>query len=661
MSSIPALRKSWAFFAFLGIFLSLAPLAAAFDGWQPISPEELKMTSEPKAPNAAAVVLYHEDFSDDNENYRSSYYRIKILTDEGKKYANVKIPYDNDYFHVSELKARTIHADGTVIPFDGKLLDSTLLKGRHLKIKEKTFTLPDVQVGSIIEYKYQLRWDKGVAFPARWILQEELFQKRAKYSFAPYKHEVLVGGLDGSKVGYTTFLPPGSKVVLKYDHYDLEIADVPAFVEEEYSPPSDEMKYRVRFYYERANLNGTDDFWAMESREWNGSLGKFISHSAYVDDQVKQLLAPSDTPDQKLRKLYARVQQITNLTYQRERTSAEEKAINFKENKNVDDVLRQNAGTHNQLTRLFVGMARSAGLDVRVVRVATRDETFFSDKILDSSQLNSEVALAKVDGKELYLDPGTRFCPYGLLEWRRTGVKGLEETSGSKATFVTTSYPELKDATTQRLAGLTLSEDGSVKGKIRLIFMGQEALVRRLQERDNDEAGRTKDLEDELHRSLPASADIHLDSVKGWDDADAPLDAMFSVEIPGYAAATGKRLLLSTSLFELNAKVPFVHETRVNPVYFDYPYRVVDQVIFNMPASMQVESVPKEHKVAVEFAGYLSSCENHGPRLIAHRQVDVAGVMFPLKYYPQVKSFYEQVKSGDDEAAVLRMGTIAQK
>lgn len=434
---------------------------------------------------------------------------------------------------------------------------------------------------------------------------------------------------------------------------------MPAFVEEEYSPPSDEMKYRVRFYYERADIRTPEDFWRQESQEWSGSVGKFISRSSYVDEQTRQLTAAADSTDKKLRALYARVQQIGNLTYQHERTAAEQKTINLKENKNVDDVLRQNAGTHNQLTRLFAAMARSAGVDARVVRVATRDETFFSDKLLDFNQLNSEVALVTVDGKDLYLDPGTRFCPYGLLEWRRTGVRGLVN-SGSQTKFVTTSSPDLKNAVTQRIAAVNLFEDGTVRGKVRLVFSGQEALVRRLQQSENDEAGRTKDMEDELRRMLPSASVVHLDEAKGWDGVEEPLSVLFSVTVPGYASTTGKRLLLSSSLFEMNAKPPFMHEKRVNPVYFEYPYRVVDQVTITVPVSLQVESLPKRRKVNEDFAGYVSECQADGQKLVFRRQVDVGGLLFPVDYYPHVKSFYEQVKSSDDETAILRVSTVAQ-
>src|SRR5258708_32979187 len=108
----------------------------------------------------------------------------------------------------------------------------------------------------------------------------------------------------------------------------------------------------------------------------------------------------------------------------------------------------------------------------------------------------------------------------------------------------------MRTALTQRGASFTMAQDGSLKGKVRLIFNGQEALIHRLEENESDEAERTKSLEEELRRMLPATATVHLDSAKGWSGQDDPVDATFSLEIPGYATATGKRLILPTDLFE---------------------------------------------------------------------------------------------------------------
>src|SRR5580765_1152156 len=81
--------------AFLFIAADAGVRTATADDWQPISPEELKMTSVPEAPGAAAVILYRQVDRDDSsrDSHQYNYLRIKILTEEGRKYGDVEIPF----------------------------------------------------------------------------------------------------------------------------------------------------------------------------------------------------------------------------------------------------------------------------------------------------------------------------------------------------------------------------------------------------------------------------------------------------------------------------------------------------------------------------------------------------------------------------------------
>src|SRR6516225_1903113 len=146
------------------------PKSAASVSFQPVNPDELKMTSEPLAPGAPAIILEHEVYRDDfgrqshggaqinyntSTRYEDDYFRIKILTEEGRKYGDIEIPLLAFYRDVTDLKARTIHPDGTVEEFHGQIFQKTLAKEHgYVSLQAKTFTIPNVQVGSIIEYYY---------------------------------------------------------------------------------------------------------------------------------------------------------------------------------------------------------------------------------------------------------------------------------------------------------------------------------------------------------------------------------------------------------------------------------------------------------------------------------------------------------------------------
>ena len=185
---------------FSRIFLLMAitstvPLArfcvpvSAGDEWLPITPEELKMMSEPRAPGAPAIILYRQidrDDSDARTPHEYNYVRTKIFTEEGRKYADVEIPFFKENENVVGIRARTIRPDGSIVNFDGKVYDKEIVKARGVKFLAKTFTLSDVQPGSIIEYHYMIDFAENYVFDSHWILSEELFTKLGKYTLKPY-------------------------------------------------------------------------------------------------------------------------------------------------------------------------------------------------------------------------------------------------------------------------------------------------------------------------------------------------------------------------------------------------------------------------------------------------------------------------------------------
>src|SRR3984885_511639 len=151
-------------FVFICIVLDLNSAWAV--GFQPVSPEELKMTSEPKAPGAPAIILYRQVDRDDRGNtaHEDVYFRIKILTEEGRKYADIEIPFWKEQSNIGNIHARTIDPNGTIVNFTGKAFDKSIVKARGVKYMAKTFTLPDVQIGSILEYYYTTDFSEHYVF-----------------------------------------------------------------------------------------------------------------------------------------------------------------------------------------------------------------------------------------------------------------------------------------------------------------------------------------------------------------------------------------------------------------------------------------------------------------------------------------------------------------
>lgn len=234
----------------------------------------------------------------------------------------VEIPYQKGRETIHDLQARTVRPDGTVVPFDGKVYDKMIVKSKGFRYLAKTFTLTDVQVGSIIEYRYYDDLEEGYVFDSHWILSEELFTKHAKFSLKPYREYAL-------RWTWPIGLPPGTSPP-KQDtdkFVRLETNDVPAFEEEDYMPPENELKYRVDFVYD-VDPNPekeSDKFWKKIGKKKYSGVEGFVDKRKAMEEAVSQIVEPNDSPEVKLQKIYAHCQQIRNLTFEPARTEQERK------------------------------------------------------------------------------------------------------------------------------------------------------------------------------------------------------------------------------------------------------------------------------------------------------------------------------------------------
>ena len=202
-----------------------------------------------------------------------NYVREKIFTEEGRKYADAEIPFVRDQASIVNIRARTVHPDGSIVKFDGKVYEKEIVKGRNIKVLAKTFTFSDVQPGSIIEYHYMIDFAEGYVFDSNWILSDELFTKSAKFTLKPSREFSLRWSWpNGLPAGVEPPVQPKSVVPL----VSMEAKNIPAFQIEDDMPPEEGMKFRVDFNYNEGLLKQMRTrFWKKEGQETERPRGKF--------------------------------------------------------------------------------------------------------------------------------------------------------------------------------------------------------------------------------------------------------------------------------------------------------------------------------------------------------------------------------------------------
>ncbi len=637
-------------------------LAWAGIGFQPVNPAELKMTSEPLAPGAPAIILYRQVDRDDDRYHphQENYLRVKILTEEGRNRAIVEIVFSKGYEAIEGIQARTIKPDGSIVEFHGQVFEKTILRRRGQDYYlAKTFTLPDVEVGSILEYFYTISFKEYYVFESHWILSEDLFTKDAKFFLTPYRSPYNEFHLRWTWQG----LPAGSdpKQGGAAGIVSMDAHDIPAFQREDFMPPENELKARVDFIYDREiPEQDPDKYWQHLGKKRNDALESFVGKRKDMEEAVAQIVSPSDAPEVKLRKIYDRVQQIRNLSYEVRKTEQEEKRDKEKPVTNVAEIWKRGYGYGQQLTWLYLALVRAAGFEAYGCWVSDRSNYFFETKTMQGQKLNANVVLVKQNGKALYFDPGAAFTPFGLLTWSETGVRGLRLDKDG-GTWIETTLPDASESQIRRQGKLQLSDAGDLEGELTVTYTGLEAMYRRLRERHEDEAARKKYAEDSLKEQIPAAAELELTNKPDWESAEAPLVEVLNIKIPGWASSAGKRVTLPVGFFTAREKNIFEHATRIHPIYFEYPYEKIDDLTVKLPEGWQVSTVPPPHKQDAKLIIYDLKIDSTGSEVHLLRKFGLNLIYVASDKYLPLRNFFQLIRNGDEEQILLQPGTVSSR
>ena len=671
---------------FAGAVLTLAALAQPIAGvaqkFQEPTKEELQMTSDPKAPGAPAVFLNREETTDNGSHYISEYARIKVLTELGKEWATVEVPYVPGYSEPPIIVGRTIHPDGTVVPLTGKASDLLVFKNHNNHVKAAVFNMPSVEVGSILEYKWSISLTGGkvsgvmsddedvisgmlAGSTPEWDVQQPIFVHKEHFYWNPFsgmeanalettKENAVDYFVDGERANillFTQRLPVGFTTTRspKYD-FTLDIQDVPAFNREANAPPEGAFRYQVRFF--RTPYSSADVYWDNELKRWSKQLDQFATQSKAIQGAANQIVAGADTADAKARKLYDAVQALDNTDFTRAKSEAERKQLHLKKTpKKAEDVWGEKSGSGNDIAALYLALARAAGLQADGLKVSDRKQEIFDANYLSLYQLDDLLVVLHIDGKDIYLDPGQKLCPFGQLAWNNTLAGGLQQ--NAKAPVYTP--PNLtKDAVTAHAADLTLDTRGGVTGTVKILMNGPAALHWRQLNLTADPDEVKKQFNESLQTLLPQGVSGEVGAFQGLDTSAGYLSA--AVKVSGQlGTATGKRLLLPGFFFSTGAHTQFVaEEKRTAAVDLHFAEQVIDDAIYRLPAGYTVEAAPQPVQLPWPDRATLVVKTAPAPGVIDIKHIFArAFVLLDPKEYPALRDYYQKIAATDQQQLVL--------
>jgi hypothetical protein len=633
--------------------------ALASAQFQNSSPEELKMTADPANPGASAVILNLEEKTDDTVHYISKYARIKILTEAAKELATVRIGYARGGYTIADVSGRTIHPDGTIVPLAVKPTDLMQQKVGQAEIHEVVFNLPSVEVGSIIEYYYQVRYEHYCHNPD-WEVQGPYPVRKAHYLFAPCPGIIdNTPGLGGpgvvdhhgqvlSDLMWYVHLPAGKSIAPSAAHrFELNVENIPALPNESWMPPVESQRYEVRFYY--APGTSAPAYWNNESKYWIKDVDHFAEQSHAIKSAAQEIAGDAPAPLDKAKKLYAAVQALDNTDFSREKNKAE----GLKEATRAEDVLTQKSGNSQEITLLYLALARAAGLTAYPMKVADRRYGIFNASYLSFGQLNATVVILDIDGKDMVLDPGEKMCPFGTVIWHHAGAGGVRQTDKGIDSWAT-PLNVYGDNTVTRRAELTVALDGSVAGKLQFGMTGQEALHWRQRALRIDEDSLKREFDHWIKTQIGTGLEAHVSRFARLDDPSGDLGAYATVT-GSAGSVTGKRILLPASFFLNSEDRAFISQpNRQLAVDMHFAAQVKDGVLYHLPAGYSLEAaLPPSSVPWPEHAVYQLKASAGANGVTVTDTLARAFTFIQPDEYSALRDFYQKVAAADQQQLVF--------
>jgi Domain of Unknown Function with PDB structure (DUF3857) len=643
-------------------------------GWLPVTDAQRNMKAPVVEKDAGVEALFWNVHVRDEimggQDIRRVFYhyvRLKIFDEKGKEKAStIDIPF-NENTSIMFVKGRTIKADGAELLLRGdSVYERDLVRVGRTRLKVKSFAMPGVEPGAIVEYRWQeLRNDPAIRY-ARLQFQREFPVQKVTYFIRPLPRDYV-----SSSMSIWPFNCRPSALKRENDGFEsTSLENVPAFREEPMMPGEPNVRpWALIYYREDEKRREPDKYWNDTGKDlYNRQLKPALK----ANDEVKQAAAGAiegaTGDEQKVLALVKYIRKNLRNLFSAQVTEAERakilKQMPKDRERTSSEIFKQGIGTSDELNTLFAAMATSVGLDARPAMVADREDMIFTPSMTDRYFLRSIDMAVNIGGTWKLYDVSAHLLPANMLSWREEGMQALIGDS-KKPVFVAAPLSPPDASAAIRTAQLALLEDGSIEGDVDQQYSGHLALDRRSEMKDDTEARRLERLKEQTAKVFPDAeiSDLRIENV---DDPEKPMKLHYHFKMAGYAQRTGKRLLVHPLFFQRGVPPLFASTERRHPIIFPYGWQERDTVSIVMPDGFVLDNA--ENPGGINFGApgsyELKMSIKGGRELICTRELTFGKegrLAYPQDTYPTLKTLFDTVHRHDDAAISFKQGAAAVK
>lgn len=532
---------------------------------------------------------------------------------------------------------------------------------------QRKIAMPNVKVGSIIEYKITISSPYIQNFP-EWEFQKEIPVKYSEYTtFIPeyYSYKTYLKGYNtpivtkDSRVRHIDysfmedFVPGAGTGMPKRIHTNVDfnepickyvLENLPALKDEEYVNNIDNYKATILHelsgtrFPNRPYKNFIDDWSIVVKRIYDSEyFGDELKKTGYFEKDLDALLAGTTSVEEKIGTIFSYVKYRMNWN----------EYISIYCDAGVKKAYLDKKGNAAEINLMLTAMLRYAGFEANPIILSTRSNgiaMFPSNSVYNyviaGLELNNEVVL--MDATNKFSVPN--ILPINDLNWYGRIIRK----DGSSAQI--NLMPESNSKDVVNIMG-SINGKGEVSGKIRDQYFDYKAFVFRQSNNALSKDSYIEKLEKKHH-----GLEIGDYEVQNSTDLSKPIIENYSFTSTNSVEVIGDKMYISPFLFFAKTENPFKQETRQYPVDFIFPGQYKFNITLAIPEGFAVDILPTAKAVAMsdELANFKYDIVNNGNQIQLLYSFDINQAIIGAEYYDELKSFYKEIVNKQTEKVVLK-------
>lgn len=644
---------------FLTVFcISFSLLSQEKTSFGQLTKEEINFVTYEKDTMASAIYLYEkgENFFEIRNDYirliTKYHAKIKILRKEGFEHSTISIPYYHNSNATEKVeKIQAITHNGNQKRF--------LAKDKVFKVDEsegwstKRFTFPDVRVGSVLEYSYE------VESPFFYNLTGWQFQASIPKVYTEYNAKIpgnwaynrtLSGELpldiNDAKIKKDCFEVPSFKGSADCEVLKYAMNNVPAFKDDEAFMLSGN-NYRSNLKFELSQYHsfkgGTTNYtktWKAVDKEFktDRDIGRQLKKKNFFEKNIPDSLFTVAEPLERAKNIFKFVQNHFSWN----------KKYGLWKNNRVKKAFEEKRGNVAEINITLINLLNSVGLKTDLMLLSTRNHGLPKRNHPVISDFNYIIAKTTINGKEYLLDATDKIMPFGVLPFRCLNYYG-RVMDFEKESYWHVIAPVKDNRHSIRGEVNFDMKEKIAHGKLVDVSIGYESVNQKKKLLALNQEEYLEDIEKQFGPDF--YIEDHNVNEKLLNEDKLLQQFQFEIEdIFGDSEIYFNPFL--RKFFDSN---PFKAEERNYPIDFGYPRQYGYFLSIAVPEGYHVKNLPEKValKLPEDSAVLVFDCKHENGRVNVFFQFSINGIQFTSEAYDFVKTMFMKVVDVQKQSLVV--------